>query len=675
MNRSGALKRTWPRYLLLFGLYLTLRGYHSFDGDQAYRLPLLLHLQDPTLYADDPFVRSLDQFNPHRGSIALLDVISRPLGLPAGLFVVFALTFFGTCWAIARLARSIWPKPGPSVAWVAVALFLTAKAGNIGTNHLFEAMVLDRLVALALGWCAISEAVTAPTAGWWRTSSAIGLAALIHPSIGLQLAMLLGSSWTVWAILGRFSHVSTATALKGLVSVTLAVIPGLWVNLPRDTSLLGDLPAPLFWVLSVELQSPQHLLPHLWRLPQWLAWGAYLALACLPHSQGWGRSEPDALYRQMEEDLVTSSTASRRRLVIMLALILIGLGMAWYAIEVLHNIRATIFQPFRMATVARGISLLLVSGRLLTHWVSGGPLRRTRAAVLATGFLGDWLLVVAATGELTVSAIETLRLRFPRLSIPQTAPAAAFGLVIARGLHFLGHHDTESGHIPLLIALGIGLVAGTDVGRRLDDWRERSSSRRFAVALVAAWLVPCAALLAAMIPPQNPAARLPLVRGLVDRCRFYPMPLDDIERLALWCRDHTPSSARFIGPPGPKTFRLWSRRSLAFNRSGSPYHGAGLMDWFDRFQDHVDLHGTPDEFVRAYRTQRHEFEARYDTLSDRQRAALAVRQGADYVIAPIRSSSDGRTVGGTTSPLEWLHSEGRYAVFRVNPSSLVHRQP
>ncbi len=33
----------WAAFLLIFGLYLTLRGYHAFDGDQAYRLPLLLH--------------------------------------------------------------------------------------------------------------------------------------------------------------------------------------------------------------------------------------------------------------------------------------------------------------------------------------------------------------------------------------------------------------------------------------------------------------------------------------------------------------------------------------------------------------------------------------------------------------------------------------------------------
>ena len=54
-------------YVVLLGVYLTLRGYHSFDGDQAYRFPLLLHQQDPALYADDPFVRSFDAFNPHRG--------------------------------------------------------------------------------------------------------------------------------------------------------------------------------------------------------------------------------------------------------------------------------------------------------------------------------------------------------------------------------------------------------------------------------------------------------------------------------------------------------------------------------------------------------------------------------------------------------------------------------
>ena len=145
-----------------------------------------------------------------------------------------------------------------------------------------------------------------------------------------------------------------------------------------------------------------------------------------------------------------------------------------------------------------------------------------------------------------------------------------------------------------------------------------------------------AGALPGLIPADHPVARSSLVRGLIARCRFAAAPIDDIERLAAWCREHTPDSARFIGPPGPKTFRLWSRRSLAFNRAGSPYHAAGLADWFARFQDHVDVHDSPEVFVQKYLSGRHELEARYDELSDEKCAELAVRQGADHVIAPRR---------------------------------------
>ena len=106
------------------------------------------------------------------------------------------------------------------------------------------------------------------------------------------------------------------------------------------------------------------------------------------------------------------------------------------------------------------------------------------------------------------------------------------------------------------------------------------------LAMSLAWAVPVLALVAGLMP----AERSPLGRILVARCRFLEVPVDDVERLAAWCRENTPRSAMFVGPPGPKTFRLWSRRSLAFNRAGSPYHAAGLADWFARFQDHVDVH-------------------------------------------------------------------------------------
>ena len=171
------------------------------------------------------------------------------------------------------------------------------------------------------------------------------------------------------------------------------------------------------------------------------------------------------------------------------------------------------------------------------------------------------------------------------------------------------------------------------------------------------------------MPLDHAASRHPLVRGLINRCRFAAVPADDIERLGLWCREHTPATARLIGPPGPKTLRLWSRRSLAFNRAASPYHAAGLADWFARFQDHVDFHGSPAEFVRAYVSDRHGFEARYQAQSDADRAALALRRMRPTSSPRRPTDRDAQVaVWSATSPLELLHVEGRYAVYRVKPS-------
>ncbi len=674
---SGRRVPGWLPVVVVLGVYLTLRGYHSFDGDQAYRLPLLLHRQDPALYADDPFIQAVDAFNPHRGALAILDVASRLLGLPAALFFAFVGTFLATCWGIRRLADAVWPDLGQSAGWLAFILLLGAKAGNIGTNHLFEAMVLDRLVALALGWVAIAWVVSDPARGTWRSALAVALATVIHPSVGLQLAMTIGASWVAWAVIGTATRVRPALAARGLAAVAVAVGPGLAINLPQCATLFGDLPSPIFWMLSVELQNPQHMLPHLWRMPQWLAWFGFVALGWLGFIAAGASRRED---RTSADHDPASTQAARNRLASMLLTLLFGLGLAWCAIERFHAVQVTISQPFRMATVSRGLALTLIAGRMVMLWKSGDRLGRMRCAVLAAGFLGDWRLVVAVCVELATTAGVWLSNSSAGRRVPRVLPWMAFTLVAALGVDFLSHHDTESGQTSMLIALGLGWIAGSR--RAWIRWPVIDAGatgavryRRRAVILGAAWFVPIAAMLATLIPADSPAARSSLVRGLIDRCRFAPVPLDDVERLAAWCRDHTPRSARFIGPPGPKTFRLWSRRCLAFNRSGSPYHAAGLADWFARFADHVDFRGTPESFVSAYVAHRHEFESRYDAIPDARLAALAVRQGADHVIAELAAQSSGTTSTERSAPLELLHVEGRYAVYRVNARALVQRQP
>lgn len=634
---ARALPR-WLLYVLIFGLYLTLRGYHSRDGDQAYRLPILLHRQDPALFADDPFVRAFDTFNPHVGSLTLLDWTSRPLGLSAALFALYALTFMATLWGVDRLARAVWPEAGPRVGVIAVLLLLTAKAGNIGTNHLFEAMLLDRLMAFALGWVALAIAVAQPRRGLVLAPACLGLAALIHPSLGLQLAMVLAAGWVVWLGIGQMANCGLARLIAGLAWLGVALLPGMLLNMGHGGRLLEGLPRSEFWLLSVELQSPQHMLPHLWRQPQWLAWGCYLVLAGL----AW-----------VERDRHEESERAKRRLMVLLGVTLLGLGAAWVAIEVVQDLRVTLFQPFRMATLARGLALILISGRAVTLWRRGRLVDRARVGLVAVGLAGDWALVVATLFDVAVAASDLLgRVRCVDRSAQRTLRFSLAAAVLAGGLWFLSRHDTESGHLFLPIGL---LVAVLGAFKAQLAWNRR----RIVFALAAAWTLP---LLAFVLAPRVEKGRAPDWQvSLVERCRFRATPVDDIERLALWCREHTPAGACFVGPPGPKTFRLWSLRTVAFNRAASPYHAAALGDWFSRFQDHVGDHSPAATFVRTYQTDRHSLEQRYQALGDAERAALARRQGATYVIAAPSENPEG--------PLELLHVEGRYAVYRVRPEA------
>ena len=704
--------------------------------DQAYRLPLLLHRQSPALFADDPFVRSFDAFNPHRGYLALLDAASRAVGLSAGLALLFGLTFAATCLGLDRLGRAAWPEAGPRVGVVAVGLVLAARAGNIGTNHLFEPMLLDRLIGFALGWLALAVVVDRPDRGWRTAPLAIVLATLIHPSVGLQLAMLLGAAWIGWSPWPCGTGVGWTLAARGLGALVVGMVLGLAPHLGQGAHLFQGLPPEEFRLLSVELQGPQHMLPHLWRWPQWLAWGCYPVLAVLalvaapaPSREG-GSEEPFVA--------APSWPRARTRLAVLMAINLAGLGLAWVAVERLHDLRVTLFQPFRMATVLRGLALVALSGRVLALWRRGGWADRARAALLAVGPTGDWSLVVVTAFEVAstilerpwnrlvssriapmgdlrrvrcadrnIGAIESFgphsgpgkasdpgdsvsiygpadAVRTPPFPLvgegrgggsispcagahsPPTFRSVARGLspawaVLAWGLTFLARHDTESGHFALIGALA-AVAAVHGLGR--VRWF-RPSPRRLTWATVAAWAVPLAALAA-----SGEAARgKPWARTLVGRCRFAAVPTDDVERLAVWCREHTPASARFIGPPGPKTFRLWSLRSLAFNRAASPYHAEGLADWSARFRDHVGFRGSTAAFVRAYLADRHGLERRYQAMSDEERAALARRQGATHVIAaprPDRAGGDG--------PLELLHVEGRYAVSRVRGETRIAHQ-
>jgi hypothetical protein len=647
----------WPKGLAvatLLGLYLTVHGYQSRDGDQAFRLPLLLHRQDPRLYADDPFVHAFQAFNPHRGYLALLDLASRPLGLSAALVGLYSLTCVVTFLGIDRLARAAWPGRDRGVGVVAFALVLLARAGNIGTNHLFEGTLLDRLIGFGLGWLALAGAVGRSQAG---AAIWIGLTAILHPSIGLQLGMLWSASWLAWAVVPGSTGIRLRDAVRSSMAVALAIVPAAFLHGGQGSRLFEGLPVEEFRLLSAYVQSPQHMIPHLWRWPQVAAWGCYLVLAALALFETPFRRWP----------------RERVRLAILLVVDLIGLTLAWIAIEWMRDLGATLFQPFRMATVARGLALVAIAGRVDRLWRRSDPTGRARAALLAAGLVGDRALLVATVVELVMAA----------------GAAWPIGLgILGVGMGYLARHDTESGHWPLLGGLAVAALsvilsarmhdatrqlhrprpraAGVDIDRSLVTVMQGVAARRRrpSLALAAAWIVPALALIASWLPSGGSGPLRTAAVALVARCRFAEVPIDDGERLADWCRRRTPEGARFVVPPGLKTFRLWSRRSVAFNRAASPYHASGLADWADRFRDHVGFRGPLSDFARAYLADRHGLEHRYQSMTADERAALARRQGATFVIAAAPPPGSGPDRPG---PLELLHVEGRSAVYRLRP--------
>ena len=645
-NSRHSIDAPWV-LLVLLGLYLTFEGYRSFEGDQAYRLPLLVQRLDPQAYKSDPFVRAFDQFNPHSGYLRLLEVGTRLVGLPATLFLCFCLTFLVTGVAVSRLTQSVWPASGAAVGTVAFGLVLLARAGHIGTNHLFEAILLDRLMALSLGWTALASLVFQTRRTLLVVAGCVLAANFIHPSLGLQLGLLLAASWAVYAVFPGWVGISRRSSVAGLLLLLLALVPAILGLRTTSKILFAGLEPEPYQLLAAYVQSPQHMVPHLWRMPQWLAWFAYLVAG------SWGVFHFGLGGVPVEFD--RPDLGPRRRLMVLLALLLVGLAAAWVAIE-LGNIRATLFQPFRMATLVRGLCLVLASGPVFVLWNRGTLVGRLRAVVLAFSLRSDWAFVWMMGLEAGFQVVE--RSGWSVSALPFTFCLSLCGL-------WIWQKDPEQGQVFLVlgyVVAGLAYLVASKV-----PTLEFPASRRVRLTALA-WAVPLLALTLQASGLASEDAQLWLQK-ICAHVRVAESPMDDLERIATWCRLQTPSNASFIGPPGPKGFRLWSRRSVAFNRAGSPYHAAGLADWASRFQAHVGHTGDVTQFAQSYLANRQELERGYDLRSSSELVELAQNQGADHVLVSGAPRLD-------DPRLHLLHTEGKYSVYAVKPeATLSHNLP
>ena len=208
--------------------------------------------------------------------------------------------------------------------------------------------------------------------------------------------------------------------------------------------------------------------------------------------------------------------------------------------------------------------------------------------------------------------------------------------MLGLGLNFLAHHDTEYGHLPLARrrsdrrpGAGSDKPAATRGRDRADVDLALDPPRRRAI-LALAWAVPAAALCAAAIPLDGALARSAFVRGLISRCRFVAVPADDVERLALWCREHTPRVGAVHRAARPQDVPplVAAKPGVQPRREPLPRRRAWPTGSL-AFRTTSDFHGDAEEFVQRYLADRHGFEARYEQLERRRAGRPRRAPGCD----------------------------------------------
>lgn len=226
-------------------------GYRVFSGtdNHALQLPLVLWLNDPTLFAGDRFVETLGGYTSAVWwAVAIFDrfMVLEPL-----LLVLFLLGRLALVYAGAYFACCV--APGSRLAPIVAGAFLAiGPIPPIGGAHLviayFEQTGVS-LVALLLALASVHARRHWAVAAWL----AIGFTA--NPMYGVYAATYIGAAWLADPQFRRGPTIGPLI-LAALLSLPTAV----WAATAAST---GDIDS-LRWLHAARMMLPYHLLPHTW---------------------------------------------------------------------------------------------------------------------------------------------------------------------------------------------------------------------------------------------------------------------------------------------------------------------------------------------------------------------------------------------------------------------------
>ncbi|MBI1323936.1 hypothetical protein GC170_12235 [bacterium] len=599
------------------GAVVTLGGYQSRVVDQCYRLPIVARMNDQALYTADSFVRAFDTFNPHWGYGWLLNSLSAIIGLSAALFGLYVATLALTLASLWRIRRAFAPALPPWSDWLVVAVFVLCRAGNIGTNHLWEDHLLDRQIGYALLWFALAEWLGGERRRAWSIPLAIGLTAIAHPGLGVLAAALWAGVFIAGLAIGETHKRET---IRFIVILALAMVPWAVAYLPQSKVLAEGVDPAFFWSLATELQGPQHMRPVHWRESQW--WAAFAILAAGLCGLALNRREFDR--------------AAVIRASLWAVPIVFGLALATVLVEIAHSLPVAMAQPFRLATPLRGLCLILLIPHLTGLIRFGGVTGAARAGALILCLRGDRSFEAAVAVELALIGSSWIFCQFTNLERKPGYDLAALAIAGILASWWLIRNDTADGEVLLiggyLTGAAFALIVpriGPRIEMRFSSGPTGDRNARAWRICAYAWAIPLASAIAGTADPAGDSS---ICRTLAGRWRIQEIPTSDVERLAVAAREILPADALVLAPPRDKAFRHWSRRSVVVNVAGSPYQAKALADWAERLRIVAGEPADLADFARHWPENRVAWETHYEKAPATQLDAWATRFGATAIV-------------------------------------------
>ncbi|MFM1802799.1 MAG: hypothetical protein RJA81_2151 [Planctomycetota bacterium] len=634
------------RILTATGLVISANGYDSRVIDQCYRLPVMEHMFDQSLYSADPFVLAFDSFNPHVGYLYLIKFLEAAIGLSLALFLIYVLTLAVCIHAIWKIRASLFPNLSSLSDWLLVLMFSLCKAGNIGTNHLWEDHLLDRQIGFTLGWLMLMIWLNSRPSRHLLIAILCGLTAIVHPGLGLLYAALWTGIIACYFLIFEFQYLSL---LRWCMLICGCMLPWALLYLPQSAELKAGVDPKLFWELATELQGPQHMRPIHWRATQWYA-------ACLLLI--WGGVQAFENRRQLHRDRMII------RLGLWCGLIVTGLLLAVLCIEFFQNLNIALAQPFRLATPLRGMMLVLMLPSLIRALKSPFLLTKSRAIALILSLRSDMALMIMLEIEILVWIFRRITRRSSD-SPPSFSESLLSVFLQLGGIYWLWQHDPRESHYLILLGYLVGLafhliqrIFRSKNGTLIEIEHVNVGIKRKIRWALYAWTLPVASLVLTNDVTSAIGEAMPL-KFLGHRWRIHEIPRSDSEKLGLWIRQNLPRETLILSPPRDKSLRLWSQRSLVANIAGSPYQAAALKIWAERVSNLAMFQKDLSQFAQEWPTRRVEFENQFEKANQEQILRWAQEYQADCLVLPVRQNDLGLAESGWQS----IRSEGRLSLW------------